>query len=238
MKAIRSHTHKAKVGIVVNVTPCYPCTDSNEDEIARTHANEYINHWYIKPLFDGCYPDVISALLENERPPIEDGDFETIRQPMDFIGINYYTRLTYSAPQEGDTLYHEHEANPPKTDIGWEVYPQALTDILIELNNAYDLPPIYITENGAAMADKLINNKVDDADRIAYFQGHLMAVHNAIESGVDIRGYFAWSLMDNFEWAEGLSKRFGIVYVDYSTQVRTLKNSAIAYRTFISNRAE
>lgn len=236
VKAIRKHTQKAQVGIVLNFTPCYPASDSAEDREAAKLANEYINHWYIKPLFDKCYPDIFARLPENHKPPVHENDFDIMAQNIDFLGLNYYTRLTYSAPKTAGEFYFENAALPPRTDIGWEIYPQALVDILIELNEHYSLPPIYITENGAAMADTLENGEVSDFDRVEYFHKHLNAVHTAIESGVNIQGYFAWSLMDNFEWAEGLSKRFGLVYVDYETQQRIPKKSALAYRDFVSSR--
>jgi beta-glucosidase len=120
--------------------------------------------------------------------------------------------------------------------MGWEIYPKALTELLESLNNKYKLPPIYITENGAAMVDEKTDGQIDDISRIEYYQSHLEAVNNAIIKGVDIHGYFAWSLMDNFEWAEGYLKRFGIVHVDYETQQRTIKASGYAYRDLISNR--
>lgn len=238
MKKLRKHLTQAQLGIVVNVTPCYRVSDLNDDIIATKKANEYINHWYIKPLFDKRYPDIFNELKPDQKPPIEEEDFDIISQPMDFIGINYYTRLTYSAPRECDQFYYEREALPPKTDMGWEIYPQALTDILLELNSSYSLPPVYITENGAAMPDKIVNDEVKDYARVDYFQQHLLAVHHAVEAGVNIKGYFAWSLMDNFEWAEGLSKRFGLVYVNYATQKRTLKTSAHAYSQLLKSRTE
>lgn len=236
MKAIRRHTQSAKAGIVLNFTPCYPNDDSEAAQLATKTADEYINQWYIKPLFDGAYPDVINKLSQAERPPIVDGDFEIMGQSLDFLGINYYTRLTYSAPHEPGQLYFEHPHRFPRTDIGWEIFPEALTTLLVGLSNRYDLPPIYITENGAAMKDALIDGRVRDTDRIDYYQQHLLAVNTAIEQGVNVAGYFAWSLMDNFEWAEGYLKRFGLVYVDYATQQRILKDSAHAYSGLIKQR--
>jgi beta-glucosidase len=150
------------------------------------------------------------------------------------LGINFYTRSVYKASD--DDYFEELPATGKLTDIGWEIYPQAFTELLQSLNERYDLPPIYITENGAAINDKIVDNEIEDQDRIDYYQEHLLAVNVAIESGVDIQGYFAWSLMDNFEWAEGYLKRFGIVYVDYESQIRTIKNSGHAYKTLISNR--
>jgi beta-glucosidase len=134
------------------------------------------------------------------------------------------------------SFYDELPHRAPMTDIGWEIYPYALRDLLLSLHQKYTLPPVYITENGAAMADVFENGEVNDTDRIDYYQQHLLAVSNAAEQGVNIKGYFAWSLMDNFEWAEGYLKRFGIVHVDYETQVRTVKASGKAYSQLIKNR--
>lgn len=235
MKTLKEISPNTKNGIVLNFTPCYSATDSKEDKWATQKADEYMNQWYIKPLFDKCYPDVINELALDDRPQVQDGDFDIIAQPLDFLGINFYTRAVYKA--NADTIYEQIDMlDAPMTDIGWEIYPQAFTDLLVSLHQKYPLPPIYITENGAAMADKLIDGKVNDLDRLAYYQSHLNAVNTAIEQGVNVVGYFAWSLMDNFEWAEGYLKRFGIVYVDYQTQQRTIKQSGLAYKALISSR--
>jgi len=236
MQVLRQNAPHALSGIVLNFTPCYPASNSNEDIAATRLADEYINQWYLQPVMEGTYPSVINKLDDADKPPIEPGDMETICQPLDFLGINFYTRLHYSAPKQKGALYYEHCHRPPMTDIGWEIYPNALRDLLISLNSRYKLPPVYITENGAAMADELKNGTVDDEDRIDYYTGHLNAVSQAIEQGVKVSGYFAWSLMDNFEWAEGYKKRFGLVYVDFDTQTRTLKNSAKAYRKLLASR--
>ena len=236
MQKIRRHTVKAKAGIVLNFTPCYSITQDPADLSATKDADEYINQWYIKPLFDGAYPDVINKLDTKDRPPIQQGDLEIMQQSLDFLGVNFYTRLTYSASGDPDHLYTEHPHLSPKTDIGWEICPAALTTLLLDLDQRYSLPPIYITENGAAMADKMIDGEVLDLDRINYYQVHLNAINEAIEQGVVVHGYFAWSLMDNFEWAEGYLKRFGLIHVDYETQKRTLKASAHAYSGLIKQR--
>ena len=220
MQAIRRNTTTAQAGIVLNFTPCYARSNNAADVSATKDADEYINQWYIKPLFDGEYPDVIDKLPEAVRPPIQDGDFDIMQQKMDFLGVNFYTRLTYSASDDPEQLYIEHPHLSPKTDIGWEICPAALTSLLTNLHEKYPLPPIYITENGAAMDDKLVDGKVNDLDRIEYYQSHLSAVNKAIDRGVIVHGYFAWSLMDNFEWAEGYLKRFGLLHVDYVTQKR------------------
>lgn len=222
-------------GIVLNFTPCYPESDSEADLAAAAKADDYMNQWYAKPVLEGSYPGLIDALPECQKPEILDGDLDIICQPMDFLGINFYTRLFYRSDGAGG-----YEELPPSgcatTEMGWEIYPQAFTELLTSLNSKYQLPPVYITENGAAMDDKYIAGSVEDADRVEYYQSHLQAVHEAVEQGVDVRGYFAWSLMDNFEWAEGYAKRFGIVYVDYDTLERTPKASALAYKDFIQER--
>ena len=221
-------------GIVLNFTPCYPETNTDADITASNFADDYFNQWYIKPLFDGEYPEIINQLPIENRPEILDGDMDIISHAMDFLGVNFYTRAIYRSDEEE----HFFQIDPPApiTDIGWEIYPQAFTELLVSLNEKYSLPPIYITENGAAMADKITDGVVNDQDRLDYYQQHLNAVHDAIEQGVEVHGYFAWSLMDNFEWAEGYLKRFGIVYVDYETQARTIKASGLAYKALITSR--
>ncbi len=237
MQALQKNSPDSKNGIVLNFTPCYPQTDSPADIQAKEYADQYLNQWYIKPLFDASYPSMIDELPEECKPDIHPGDMDIISQPLDFLGVNYYTRLTYSAPKQSDDFYYEHPHLEPKTDIGWEIYPQALTELLLSLNKKYPLPPIFITENGAAMDDKVSEDgEINDYDRLEYYHNHLNAVNKAIEQGVDIRGYFAWSLMDNFEWAEGYLKRFGIVRVDYPTQKRTIKLSGKAYSSLIKSR--
>ena len=234
MQMLAKNSPQTLNGIVLNFTPCYPVTQSDADLKATAFADDYINHWYMHPVMTGKYPDIIEQLPAEQRPDIHPGDMEIIAQPLDYLGVNFYTRLHYQA--SADDFYDERPHQGLLTDIGWEIYPQALTELLVSLNEKYTLPPIYITENGAAMADKMIDGKVNDSDRIAYYQQHLNALHNATEQGVVIHGYFAWSLMDNFEWAEGYSKRFGIVYVDYQTQQRTVKASGLAYSSLITSR--
>ena len=234
MSVLAKNSPNTLNGIVLNFTPAYAVDDKNENILAASFADDYYNQWYIKPIFDGKYPEILQELPDNCHPEIHPGDMEIISHSVDFLGINFYTRSVYKASD--DDYFEELPATGKLTDIGWEVYPQAFTELLQSLNERYDLPPIYITENGAAINDKIVDNEVVDQDRIDYYQEHLLAVNDAIESGVNIQGYFAWSLMDNFEWAEGYLKRFGIVYVDYESQIRTIKNSGHAYKTLISNR--
>jgi beta-glucosidase len=234
MPILRKNCPNALIGIVLNFTPAYPLTDSVADKRAAELADEYFNQWYIKPLFDKAYPASFTDLGE-ATPHIVEGDFAIIAQPLDFLGINFYTRAVYQADAQGG-FQQVDLPNVARTDIGWEIYPQAFTDLLVSLQQKYPLPPIYITENGCAAADTVTNSEVVDQMRLDYYQQHLLAVDQAIRQGVDVRGYFAWSLMDNFEWAEGYSKRFGIVYVDYTTQQRVIKRSGLAYRDFIAQR--
>ena len=157
-------------------------------------------------------------------------------EPLDWLGVNYYTRSMVSAADNPRGYELANEGQTERTHIGWDIYPQGLTDILVELHQDYPLPPIYITENGAACDDVLEAGQVNDEQRRRYFQGHLAAVDQAIEQGADIRGYYAWSLMDNFEWAFGYTQRFGLVYVDYETQARIPKTSALDWQRFLRTR--
>lgn len=234
MAVLTKNSLKSKNGIVLNFTPCYPESDSQADKVATEFADDYFNQWYIKPIYHGEYPSILAQLPTEHQPDIKDGDMAIISHPTDFLGVNFYTRAIYRA----DDKEHFFQIEPPepRTDIGWEIYPKALNELLVSLNEKYTLPPIYITENGAAIDDKIVEGVVNDTDRIEYYQLHLNAINDAIEHGVDIKGYFAWSLMDNFEWAEGYLKRFGIVYVDYDSQVRTIKNSGLAYKALITSR--
>ena len=167
-------------------------------------------------------------------PTIDDGDMETIAAPLDFLGVNYYTRnvvragIGDAAPTPVETEGSEH------TDMGWEVYPDGLHELLVRLHDNYELPDLYITENGAAFPDARENGSVPDPRRISYLEGHLDALASAIADGVPVRGYFLWSLLDNFEWAFGFSRRFGIVYVDFDTLERVPKDSFTWYRDFIA----
>ena len=222
-------------GIVLNVSPCFAATDSAKDQAAARLVDQRTNQWFAQPLLEGRYPDLFDELNASDRPPIEAGDMAIIAHKLDFLGINYYTRemVAYDDQLGAQKVYPD---GLPLTDMGWEIYPQGLTEILVSLDQQFDLPPIYITENGAALPDGYAEGEANDVRRVAYFQSHLEAVHRAIEQGVNVQGYFAWSLMDNFEWAEGYVKRFGIVHVDYATQKRTIKASGLAYRDFIGQR--
>ncbi|MDT0603922.1 GH1 family beta-glucosidase [Thalassotalea castellviae] len=236
MQVLNEFSPNTLNGIVLNFTPGYAMSDSPADQEATRKANEYFNYWYSKPIFDGEYPELINELPAENRPEIHDNDMAIISQPMDFLGINFYTRARYQA-HPTDMFEEIIVEGVERTDIGWEVYPKAFTELLVDLNTRYNLPPVYITENGASIDDEIESGVVNDVRRIDYYNKHLNAVNDAISLGVNVQGYFAWSLMDNFEWAEGYLKRFGIVYVDYQTQVRTVKASGLAYKKLLSERS-
>ncbi len=235
MQVLAENSPESKNGIVLNFTPCYPKSQNKEDTQAAELADAHFNHWYIKPVLEGQYPALLAQLPLAEQPDILAGDLALIAHPIDYVGVNYYTRAICQV----DADHGFSQAVPESaevTEMGWEIYPQGFTDLLVSLHKNYHLPPVYITENGAAMDDILVRGEVNDVRRLDYFNTHLNAVHEATLAGVDIQAYFAWSLMDNFEWAEGYVKRFGIVYVDYQNQQRTIKASGLAYRDFLNAR--
>lgn len=227
----------AQAGIVLNMSKAYPADSEASSKMASLYAEALDNHFFIEPLLKGQYPDIIKALSPELIPQIEEGDMAIIKQPLDYLGLNYYTcnHAKWHSELKRQTIL-KSATEVEYTHIGWEINPESLTQLLLELHQQYTLPPIYITENGAACDDKLIEGEVHDEQRVRYLNTHLNAIHNAITAGVDIQGYFAWSLMDNFEWAEGYSKRFGLVYVDYETQKRSLKASAKAYSNLLLSR--
>ncbi|MCW8093166.1 GH1 family beta-glucosidase [Alteromonas sp. ASW11-130] len=236
MKVLRQHAPKAESGIVLNFTPFYPASNSEEDAHATRLAHVHFNDWYIRPILEGEYPALIDDIPESHRPIIAPGDLDIISQPIDYLGVNYYTRARVKSDAPRDPILLPAPETSEQTAMGWEVYPQGLTDLLLQLERDFRLPPIIITENGLASDDHLVDGEVNDLQRIRYLQSHMDAVAEAMAQGVNITGYFVWSLLDNFEWALGYEKRFGIVYVDYTTQKRTLKNSAIAFRNALLSR--
>ncbi|GGP17851.1 GH1 family beta-glucosidase [Silvimonas iriomotensis] len=231
IKALRALNIPAQLGIVLNQSDADPATDSAADKRQAQLEYENFTGWFMDPIFKGHYPPLALEVYGDAAPKVQEGDFETIGQKIDFLGVNYYFRAWCST----DTPKIPEPCELGRTDMGWEIYPKGLTDLLLRLKREYaDLPPILITENGMANPDTIKDGAVNDPQRIDFLQRHLGALKDAMDAGVDIRGYFEWSLLDNFEWDSGLSKRFGIVHVDYQTQKRTLKDSAHWYREFIS----
>jgi beta-glucosidase len=233
---IRNAVDDAKVGITVNLTPGYPASDSAEDAAATKEFDGWFNRWYLDPLYGRGYPEDMFPIYEKKgwgAPPVQPGDLETIAVDTDFLVINFYSRAILAAEGSEGRVRHD----PPesaKTDIGWEIYPDGLRDLLVRLAKSYPRKPLIITENGSAWhTGPDADGRVNDLDRIAYLHGHLAACHRAIKEGVPLEGYFAWSLMDNFEWAYGYAQRFGLVHVDYETQQRTIKDSGKYYAEII-----
>lgn len=227
-----------EMGLVVNIEPKYPASDSPEDAAAVRRAHAYMNEQFLHPALLGHYPPELAEIFGDAWPDWPAEDFALIRQPLDYVGINYYTRSVTAA---GDSYpLRTRVVRQPSgtyTETGWEVFPQGLTDLLLWFKDTYGALPVYITENGAAFFDPPVaeGGRVRDPLRIDYLRKHLTAIRDAIDAGVDVRGYMAWSLLDNLEWSLGYSKRFGIVHVDYATQQRTPKDSARWYSDIIAS---
>ncbi|WP_226929550.1 GH1 family beta-glucosidase [Janthinobacterium aquaticum] len=231
MQAMRSVKPSAQLGIVLNQWTATPATDSAQDRDLAEMEYARSVQWYMDAIFKGRYPALALKHPDTQTLAIFENDFNDIKQPIDFLGVNYYTRAFVS----GETPPRKPEAKLGLNDMGWETYPQGLTELLVGLHREYRLPPVYITENGMAVADRLEQGRVHDAPRIEYVRLHLDALRAVIAQGIDVRGYFYWSLMDNFEWNSGYAKRFGLLYVDYATQQRTFKDSALWYRDLIAS---
>ncbi|MGM9489046.1 GH1 family beta-glucosidase [Ideonella sp. YS5] len=237
LPALRANDPAAQVGIVANVGPGYPDTETEEDRHAADLYDAYQNRWVLDPLLKGEYPAALWKLWKGSEPLVLPGDMETIARPIDYLGLNYYSRAVVRATGE-DSFEWVHRPGVERTTMDWEVHPQGLQDILEAFKQRYpDLPPIHITENGMSSADQVLGGQVEDAQRQSYLKRHFAACSRAMANGVDVRGYFIWSLMDNFEWAFGYERRFGIVHVDFGTQRRTPKRSALAYAAFLRQRA-
>ena len=228
-----------KIGLVVNIEPKYPASQSDADLAATARADAYMNRQFLDPALRGSYPTELAEVYGQAWQNWPAQDLEQIKQPLDYIGLNYYTRAVVKADPHAWPLRAAsvRQKRHTHTETGWEVFPAALTDTLLWIKNRYGNPPLYIMENGAAFYDppRVEGAVLDDPLRIDYLRKHIRAVGDAIEQGADIRGYFVWSLLDNLEWAYGFSKRFGIVHVDYETLERTPKASAHFYSKIIAS---
>jgi beta-glucosidase len=235
VEEIRRAAPDAQLGITLNLAHIYPASNRPEDEAATWQVDGEGNRWFLDPIFRGTYPADLLERNELVAPLVQDGDLDVISAPLDFLGINNYTRYVVSAGKDGPRFERNPEA--PETDMGWEVYPEGLQRMLVRVAQDYAPPSIYVTENGAAFGDVRVHDgRIHDPERTAYLESHLGAVERAIEQGAPVNGYFVWSMLDNFEWAFGYSKRFGIVHVDYPTLERTPKDSFYWYRDFIASR--
>jgi beta-glucosidase len=240
-------TSPIELGITLNLGTSDPATDSDADREAARRADGLGTRIYLDPLVHGRYPqDVVADLAaRGVELPVQDGDLEIIKAPLDVLGINYYSGWLFSATEEDGSTVDKDGAlvsrpvprGRPVTAMGWEIVPECFTELLVRVSRDYPNLPIVITENGAAFEDHpAADGTVQDDDRTAYLASHISAVQDARNLGADVRGYLAWSLLDNFEWSYGYDKRFGIVRVDYDTQVRTPKQSALWFRD-TANRA-
>jgi beta-glucosidase len=241
-RAIKAVSPKAQVGSAFCMSPAEPATDKPEDQAAAERYHAHLNTWFLEPALHGRYPKAFFADTPYAAMKFQPGDEDLMRAPLDWIGLNYYTRRIVSV-SEGkhattgvDASYGGMAFNAvggtggPLTDIGWEVWPRGLFEILTRISEQYGKPVIEITENGSAYGDSPdVHGRIPDHRRIDFLNGHLRELSRAIASGVDVRGYHAWSLMDNLEWADGYSQRFGLVYVDFRDQRRILKDSARWY---------
>jgi len=242
--ALRAHT-RGEIGIVLNLSPAWPATPRAEDVEAARRFDGTFNRWYLDPLFRGRYP--APAIAERVRrghlaggplPFVEAGDMEAIAVPLDFLGVNYYSRTVLRAGADGEPEAVRVVSERELTDMGWEVYPRGLTDLLVRVARDYRPPRIYITENGAAYADGPdAAGVIADRRRIEYLHGHLLAAREALATGVPLGGWFVWSLLDNFEWAHGYDRRFGLYWVDFATGRRLPKESAFWYRDVVAANA-
>ncbi len=246
---VRANSPGAQVGITLNLCPAVAASPSPEDHGAARHFDGYFNRWFLDPLHRGRYPDdMVADYIERGHLGSEGlrfmlpGDLKAISTPTDFLGVNYYNRAVMRSDRIAE------EKNQPRTvevapesewtDMGWEVYPDGLFEILVRLRAEYDVPKMYVTENGASYSDAPDGEgRVADARRIRFVRDHLVAAHRAIALGVPLAGYFLWSLLDNFEWDRGYTQRFGITWVDYATQLRVLKDSAHWYQRVIEDNA-
>jgi beta-glucosidase len=235
VEAIRGAAPGAQVGITLNLHEAYAHSESPEDEAAAWQVDGEGNRWFLDPIFRGVYPADLLERNELVAPLVRDGDLEAIATPIDFLGVNNYFRFVVGAGPDGPRFVANPEAQ--HTEMGWEVYPDGLYRLLVRVAEDYAPPAVYVTENGAAFGDVRVHDgSVHDPERTAYLEAYIDAMARAMRDGAPVKGYFVWSLLDNFEWAHGYSKRFGLVYVDYPTLERVPKDSFHWYRGLIASR--
>jgi beta-glucosidase len=225
-----------KVGIAIDLNPVHPATADAEDETAATRFDVARNQLFLDPLFNGTYPKELTALPGPFFDAVQENDLKQISAPIDFLGINYYTRSVV-AHDPAVPLIQARQIQPKGNEYSqmWEIYPEGFYEILTRVHNDYAPAEVYITENGIPVPEGIdADGKIRDYRRIRYLRDHIAQVHRAWEAGVPLRGYFVWSLLDNFEWALGYTKRFGLIHVDYETQERLIKQSGHWYAQVIT----
>ncbi|MDF9808322.1 beta-glucosidase [Streptomyces sp. HB372] len=240
VRAIRAASSDARVGIVNNLSPIEPASTGEADLAAARRADGHINRWWLDPILGRGYPQDMVEEYGVELP-VRPGDLETIAAPLDWLGLNYYFRQVVTADPDG-TAPHAKQVSVPGarlTHMDWEVHAEGLEQLLLRLTGEYGVQRIYVTENGSAYEDVVAaDGSVHDPERVRYLEEHLAACARAVDKGAPLAGYFAWSLMDNFEWAYGYDKRFGLVHVDYATQRRTVKSSGRRYAELVREHTE
>ena len=241
VEAFRASGRAGRIGIVLSLSPTEPLTDSEADRVAAVGSEGYTNRWFLEPVLQGRYPGDMLDLFERLTGPltaIRADDAARIGTPSDFLGINYYARrVIATGVADGGLPWTVQPASPdvPRTDTGWEITPWSLTELLVGLQEMVGERPILITENGSVFLDAPgPDGRTHDTGRTAFLRAHLAAIHRALERGVRVEGYFHWSLLDNFEWAEGFRSRFGLVHVDYPSGRRLVKESGRAYAAIIA----
>lgn len=248
VQRMRAHlSAQAQVGIAIDFYPVYAADDRPETLLAVQQADTFRNRWFLEPVFRGRYPDGLFTDLGVDPPPAQEGDFDIISTPTDFLGVNYYSRMLVRSRADANTLaehtgpvdnYEAIDRIPGAsyTEMGWEIFPDGLANILTRIHHEYGPKSLVVTESGAAFEDRLDGNSgVHDSQRIDYLRRHIQTVAQVIRQGVPIKGYVVWSFLDNYEWAEGYRKRFGLVYVDYPTQRRIIKDSGRWYASFVAS---
>jgi beta-glucosidase len=239
-RAMKAERSDLRIGSAFSMQPTEGETDSEDDRVAAERAHGFMNDWFLQPAHSGNYPDILPPGADAELG-LRDGDAERMRADFDFIGINLYTRAIVRANPDdpmglGATVLPNGGPDGPRTHFNNEVWPDALYDMVVRVTRDYDTPTIEITENGCSYPDQPDGSgRIRDPERVAFFEGYLAALHRAITAGCDVRGYHAWSLMDNFEWAEGYEQRFGLAWVDFETGKRTLKDSGRWYSEVAAN---
>ncbi len=236
VEAFRGQSTAGEIGITLNLNTVYAASSGDRDQAAYDRADAASNRMFLDPIFKGQYCELTDAILAPADPDlIRSDDMAIISRPIDFLGVNYYSYAVVANDPTGLAADGVKDVTPRDevTDMGWPVNATALTDLLQRLARDYTRIPLVVTENGAAYPDRKVEDRIADPDRISYLRRHIEAIAAALDAGVDLRGYYLWSFMDNFEWAFGYSKRFGVVYLDYDTQRRIPKDSAYWYRNLI-----
>jgi len=238
-RVLRAELKTARIGTTISATAAYPATQKPRDIIAARRFDTLYNTFYLEPVLGRGYPTEHFPVLRRIEKFIRDGDLERLQFDFDFWGLNTYTRKLVRYSRFMPYIHWRELPNPKgssETSMKWEIFPEGIFDLLMKLNSYPEIREIMVTENGAAFDDQVIDGRVNDEYRIAYYRGYLSQVLRAKKAGAKVTGYFAWSLLDNFEWAEGFKPRFGLIHVDYATQQRTVKDSGYWYRDFISGK--